>query len=234
MSVWPTATTAAPVDPVPAPLSSGIAVAGAANFDPATGSFFKSGPIIAVQFPGEIVSDTDPLVTLGAVLTMSGTFSGTSLDSASLDTSGVFTSLTYTVTLGKTLLFRESVSGLDFTGFYTSGGSTGAMWVGPKESVTNAYFDNAAGSPFLAGLDMSPPSPDGKPNTQMQKDAYGMDMWVATPAPVMNPISPEPVTFGVATLGLVVIAASIHVRAKRRNRASFQRDASLQSFPISQ
>lgn len=109
------------------------------NFDASTGAFSITGELMAVQFPGQVLSYNDPLVTSHAVVTAFGTFSGTSLAPATIDMQGVF-SMTRTLSLGGRLLLTEVLPNMGYTQALQE-------WQG---AITASTYDTTyKGSPWL-------------------------------------------------------------------------------------
>jgi hypothetical protein len=77
LGVAPARVAAQIVDPVPVDnVFAEFGIGGTFSLDPNTGNFSSSDPIVAVQFPGQILSYDDPLILANAIVTEIGNFSG--------------------------------------------------------------------------------------------------------------------------------------------------------------
>ncbi len=135
-------------DPVPDPSTISIFSGGIPLFDPLTHAFASSGRIEAVQFPGERISQNDPLVTEQSILSITGTFTGSALFPLSdLDRSGVFNDLTTQVTVNGVLVYSDFFPTLQFDNLYQTPHGFIVDWLGER-SVT--FIDtHVISSPFL-------------------------------------------------------------------------------------
>lgn len=138
-----------PFDPVPVPNLVAVFALGIPTFDPATHAYSFSGPITVVQLPGENLTDTDPLVLAGGVLTEFGTFTGAAITPfASLTTTGEFLDYTVQLSVHGQLIFSETYGRMVLDAIYDTPRTHIADWrgdlVGPK-FVDYSVVD----SPFL-------------------------------------------------------------------------------------
>jgi hypothetical protein len=105
------------------------------SFDPVTHAYYATGPVAAVQLPGEFVVDTDPLITAGAIMTQSGTFTGTGINPfSSFDPTGQLLDYTIQIDVGGQLVFSETFPDMTLFATYTSGDSVTADFVGNASS----------------------------------------------------------------------------------------------------
>jgi hypothetical protein len=133
--------------PVPVPSFIGMFQGDIGTFDPVTGAFSYSGSITAVQFPGEVVSTTDPLVTNGGVLSQTATFTGR----FSMDPSGNYLDTTTTITAGSQVVYSSFAPSLTFQTEYNfnSGGIHYVYEEWSGLATTNILNPGVISSPFL-------------------------------------------------------------------------------------
>jgi hypothetical protein len=138
------------VDPIPInDLVAIFGIGGYYSFDPETHIFVASDPIVAVQFPNQVLSFDDPVVN-GLVI-VSGTFSGAAVDPLSkLDTSGMFSGLTTSIYIGGQLAYSEFAGTEKFSAIYPGPNTTVADWEGAPAVVTFIDASLVASSPFLS------------------------------------------------------------------------------------
>lgn len=126
--------------PLPAPIPDPNTVAifndlTSFSFDPVTHAYFGTGPVTAVQLPGELVVNTDPLIAAGAIMTQSGTFTGTGIDPfSSFDPTGHLVDYTTQVSVGGQIVLSETFPDMALFATYTSGNSVTADFVGNASS----------------------------------------------------------------------------------------------------
>jgi hypothetical protein len=138
------------ISPFPNPAGFEIFTSGPATFDPMTHVVSYSGPIEAVQFPGEILSFTDPLVLFGT-LTETETFTGTAITPLSmLDTTGQIINLTLTITVGNQVVFSHEDGPLTFSGIYSTPNLVIAQWSGKVVPGSMMIDNSTLHSPWLA------------------------------------------------------------------------------------
>jgi hypothetical protein len=204
------AATVAPIpdDSVYALFTSG----GTSTFNPITGELTYTGLLQAVQFPNQILSFTDPLVTAGAILTVDEFFTGTSLDSLfTLDQSAKFLNSLTEITVGGKVVFSEFEKEYDFEENYTVAGGFYTDYKGAFEAVTTAD-SSVISSPFMEVL-ASIPSNDSKNPPSTQTLVWNPDGTVNPTARMADPTTtavPEPSSFwflGEGALAVVLLAS---------------------------
>ena len=128
---------------LPFPEFAGMAVREEASFDPATGDYGIAGRVAAVQFPGEVLSTDDPVVTHESLLNVSATFTGEDVH----DPDGVFLDYTAELVIDGELAFRERSDRLAPFDAATTDGLEILIWRGETTSV---FTDpSVIDSPFL-------------------------------------------------------------------------------------
>lgn len=164
-----------PITPFPDPNVIEFITSGPASFDPTTHVFSYSGPIAAVQFPGEVLSFTDPLVLLGMV-TETGIFTGNAISPfSSLDTTGMLLNLTLTITVGGQVVLSQMDRPLSFFGIYTTpSGDHTARWTGLAVPGSLFVDNSTLNSPWLAQFPLFPFDNPGVDATYTYEDKDGL------------------------------------------------------------
>lgn len=197
--------------PLPAPIPDPNTVAifndlTSFSFDPVTHAYFGTGPVTAVQLPGELVVDTDPLIAAGAIMTQSGTFTGTGIDPfSSFDPTGHLVDYTIQISVGGQIVLSQTSPDMPLFATYTSGNSVTAEFVGHASSkfVDLSVVDSPA-LDFFAGATTSDIGTlnwvDGK--------------LVRNNSDIRSSPSPEPDSVGILLVGVAVL--TIAARGRRR------------------
>jgi len=192
-------------DPVPDPNTIGFLLSGdTLSFDPSTGAYSASGRVIAVQFPDEILNQTDPLVLANSIVSVQGTFSGKSFDLPNIDTNGVF-SLKTSITVDGTLVYSDVRNDLTFAGVFPTAHSSYIEWAGgtmTSQITDRAVIDSPFLNDWLANVlhdTTGPPKP--KPDWECTPAAGGRPAsWTLTAQPATVPEPSTLVLYGIAAL----------------------------------
>jgi hypothetical protein len=167
------------------------------QFDNSNNTFFSSGPIVQVQFPGEVISTSDPIVSPVNVLSISGAYSGQPFTTiASLDKNLVLLNVTVTITSGGRLAYREIFPEERFVAAYTTPNSFIADWGGESTGTKFADF-SVLDTPFFEAYFNS----DQAGTTDYDIGSRGRITTSDAPLP-----APEPATVLVLGSGLVALA----------------------------
>jgi hypothetical protein len=143
-------------DVVPGPLPDNSLYAlftsqGTTTFNTMTGEVTYTGVVQAVQFPNQVLSFSDPLVTDGAIMTVDEFFTGTSFSSLStLDESAEFLNSLTQITVGGQLVYSEFEPEFEYLTTYTVPTGFDTDYQGTQEAVRSV--DNFISSPFLASI----------------------------------------------------------------------------------
>jgi hypothetical protein len=195
---------------------------GTTTFDPMTGHVTYAGIMQAVQFPNQILSVTDPLVTAGAIFTVDEFFTGASFFTSlsTLDKNAKFLNSLTQITVGGKLVYSEFEKEFDFATIYTVPSGFDVDYQGVNEAVT--FVDQSIiSSPFLAVL-ASIPSNDSKNPPATQTIVWNPDGTVNPTARDDDPITkttvPEPSNFWL--LGGALVGIPIAARIKSGSRVA--------------
>jgi hypothetical protein len=203
--------------PIPDPNLAALFAEGSGAFDSATGHITFSGPVTAVQFPGEVISLTDPLILAGAVLTVDEFFTGKSLtDLGSLDKNGLLVASSSQITVGGKVVYDETVREFAYKTTYTLSNGFSDVDYQSITPVTRTIDTSVVHSPFLDLL-ASLAIPSG---TTTQTLVYDKDGFLVPGARNDDTQTvPEPGPFRLLMIGLAMVLP-FAARGQRRHRSS--------------